>query len=136
MRIALRRLPFMIVTLAVASAAAAQEKAPSYEPKQAFEEADGNQDGVVDQPELYARFTEVFFFNDKDKDGFLDVTEYQATRAADGNFQKADADGDGRISLREFYRASSLGAEEIDLNKDGVLTLEEVETAWRPAPAP
>ncbi len=88
MRIALRRLPFTIIALAVATSAVAAEKAPSYEPKQAFEEADGNQDGVVDQPELYARFTEVFFFNDKDKDGFLDVTEYQATRAQSGGFEK------------------------------------------------
>jgi Ca2+-binding EF-hand superfamily protein len=125
----------MMVTLAVATAAAAQEKAPSYEPKQAFEEADGNQDGVVDQPELYARFTEVFFFNDTNKDGYLDVTEYEATRAQPGGFEKADTDRDGRISLREFYRERSLSAEEIDLNKDGVLSLEEVETAWRPAPA-
>ena len=120
-----------LVHLAAPAAPAAEPVPTAYDPKQAFEEADANGDGVVDPPEFYDRMTEIFYLGDVNKDGTLDRAEHDAVVVIVTDFSVVDTNGDGKVSLIEFFRARQEVFEEVDTSRDGTLSEEEVVTGFR-----
>lgn len=112
--------------LACAGAARAGEQGPSYEPREAFQQADLDGDGYVDRREFHVRIVEVFFHADTDKDGYMTWEELRASVAFPDDFEGADRDGDGRIALHEFLRVRFEDYPIADVDGDGRLSLEEV----------
>lgn len=126
-----------IPLIAAAPAAFSADPIPlAYDPKVAFAESDGNNDGAIDPPEFYERMTEVFYLGDADKDGKLDPAEYDAVVVIREEFGAVDRSGDGKVTLIEFFRARDEVFEQVDANHDGSLSEEEVVVGFRGEGAP
>ena len=120
---------FLAALLLVAAGPAARAADPvpmKHDPKQAFDETDGNKDGVIDPPEFYERVTESFYFGDVDKSGTLEQGEYEAVVVIEKNFSSVDGNGDGKITMIEFFRSRGEVFDQVDTNEDGTLSEEEV----------
>jgi Ca2+-binding EF-hand superfamily protein len=112
--------------LVFGATARADAKDVQYDPKEAFEQADINDDGYVDRREFHVRIVEIFFHADGDKDGYMAWEELRGAVAFPDDFKDADTDGDGRIALHEFIQVRFRHYPMADANGDGRLSLEEV----------
>jgi Ca2+-binding EF-hand superfamily protein len=97
-------------------------------PRQAFENADTDNDGNVDVEEFRRRKIEIFVIMDANGDGFIVVAEVPEDHKS--KFDKVDENRDGRATLNEYlvYVMPAYWTEH-DTNKDNVLTIDEVEAA-------
>jgi len=90
----------------------------------AFELADQDGDGVVDEAELASDTAAGFSGLDLNGDEHLERTELESHDPAD--FNRVDTNGDGRLSFREVMTIKLKVLDETDANGDGVLSKEEV----------
>jgi hypothetical protein len=90
----------------------------------AFDAADANGDGVLDEAELAADAASAFSGLDQNRDYALEPQEFDQTVQANG-FEGIDADGDGRLTFDEVmaHKLDQLG--QADQNADGVISLDE-----------
>jgi Ca2+-binding EF-hand superfamily protein len=90
----------------------------------AFDAADTNQDGVIDEAELAGDAVSAFSGQDRNRDNVLEPGEFDKTVDA-ARFEEIDADGDGRLSFDEVmaYKVDQL--DQADQDGDGVLSLNE-----------
>jgi Ca2+-binding EF-hand superfamily protein len=90
----------------------------------AFELADQDGDGVINEAELASDTAAGFAGLDANGDESLEGNELKPHDPAD--FDRVDADGDGRLSFREVMTNKLKVLDEADANGDGVLSKEEV----------
>lgn len=90
----------------------------------AFDAADTNQDGVIDEAELAGDAVSAFSGQDRNRDNVLEPGEFDETVDA-ARFEEIDADGDRRLSFDEVmaYKVDQL--DQADQDGDGVLSLNE-----------
>lgn len=86
----------------------------------AFEMADLNGDGQIDEAELVNDAITGFVAVDTDGSGAIAADE-----AGEGGLGSADADGDGLLTLQEVMERKLAQMRAADANGDGVLSLEE-----------
>lgn len=90
----------------------------------AFELADQDGDGVINEAELASDTAAGFAGLDTDGDEDLEGNELKSHDPAD--FNRIDADGDGQLSFKEVMNNKLKVLDEADTNGDGVLSKEEV----------
>lgn len=111
-----------------------QTSPPTYNPRQAFAEADTNHDGAIDHEEFLARMTEVFYRADVNKDGVLTADEVAATLVETPDLKAAAAAHGGKLTLHEFLSVRFKEYDQVDTNHDGLLELDEVVAAYEKTP--
>jgi hypothetical protein len=145
----------LVLALASASGAAAQQQAPKPVTRaavagqldNAFAGADANHDGSLNvgeiqalenkelqqvQANLRARMQAQFKVLDTNKDGQLSLQEFsaaapnvKANETAAQLLQKLDTNHDGKISIAEFRAQRLAQFDKVDLNHDGTVTPDE-----------
>ena len=111
-----------------------QTNTPTYNPRQAFADADTNHDGAIDHEEFLERMTEVFYRADVNKDGVLTVDEVAATLVETPDLKAAAAAHGGKLTLHEFLSVRFKEYDQVDTNRDGLLELDEVVAAYEKTP--
>jgi hypothetical protein len=124
----------VVVIALLGGIARGQTNTPTYNPRQAFADADTNHDGAIDHDEFLARMTEVFYRADVNKDGVLTVDEVSATLVETPDLKAAAALHGGKLSLHEFLSARFKDYDLVDTNHDGLLELDEVVAAYEKTP--
>lgn len=112
-----------VVFIMMPSFGFAEETSHSFS-QAAFEAADQNNDGVIDETEYVSDFVAGFMALDDDKD-----RKIHAKELADHDpqsFAKSDTNQDGYLSLDEVMEIKLENFETADANSDGVLSLQEV----------
>ena len=89
----------------------------------AFDLADQDGDGTVNEAELAADTAAGFAGLDANGDEQLEAGELEPHDPAD--FNRVDADGDGRLSFNEVMNNKLEVLDEADANDDGLLSREE-----------
>ena len=90
----------------------------------AFELADQDGDGVIDEAEFAADTAAGFAGLDANGDEHLEASELAPHDPAD--FNRVDGGGDGRLSFQEVMTDKLRVLEEADTDGDGVLSMAEV----------
>jgi Ca2+-binding EF-hand superfamily protein len=90
----------------------------------AFDAADTNGDGIVDEAELTADAASAFSGLDRNRDNVLERDELDQTVDGTG-FDQIDADGDGQLTFDELMAHKLDQMEQADQNADGVLSPDE-----------
>jgi Ca2+-binding EF-hand superfamily protein len=101
----------------------------AYDVKAAFDETDGNDDGLIEIDEYFDRLIEIYFHGDADKNGTLSPEEFARAVVINEPFAEVDRNGDGKLDRREFVRARLPIFLSTDSDKDGALSMAEVEAA-------
>lgn len=127
----LRPLRTSLLTIAIATsvALALVPSAQATEDEQmaselAFELADQDGDGVINEAETASDTAAGFAGLDTDGDQYLKADELEAHDPE--AFIRIDVDGDGRLSFKEVMNNKLKVIDEADANGDGVLSKEEV----------
>jgi Ca2+-binding EF-hand superfamily protein len=90
----------------------------------AFDAADSDRDGVINEAEMTRDAAVGFAALDKDGSGTLAVGELAPHDPA--QFRKVDADGDGLLTFREVMTNKVRALNEGDRNQDGGLSFDEM----------
>ncbi len=99
----------------------------------AFEKADRNKDGKIDQSEFEKAVDKKFREYDKNKDGVLDLSEMRDVHKShrdmdvEKEFKDMDSNQDGKVDLKEFKDSAKKRFQEHDRNGDGVVDRPEID---------
>lgn len=129
----MRRMAMVLGALLAAAplVRAAEAEITTTGPSTAMDQADTNDDGVIDHAEYHDRQADVFFLVDVDKDGKVTATELGEVDT--DRFVAADQNRDGTLSLREFTAARFKDFDAADGDDDEVLTAVEIDAAAKDA---
>ncbi len=111
------------IFIVMISFAGAEEASNSFS-QAAFEAADQNDDGVIDEAEYVSDFVTGFVALDDDKDRKIHKNEL--ANHDPKTFATSDLNQDGYLSLDEVMSIKLKDFETADANSDGVLSLQEV----------
>lgn len=111
------------VLMVISSFAGAEEASNSFS-QAAFEAADQNNDGVIDEAEYVSDFVTGFVALDDDKNRKIHKNEL--ANHDPKTFSASDLNQDGYLSLDEVMSIKLKDFETADANSDGVLSLQEV----------
>jgi len=118
----------ILVVIALAGQVAlATPAAAQMEPdiaRAAFEAADADGDGVIDEAELSSDAASAFSGLDRNGDSFLEADEFEPSVDGAG-LREIDASGDGRLTFDEVMAHKLDQMSRADQNGDGVISLDE-----------
>jgi len=114
----------MVAMLAGSAAAQLDDGLPMSAEGFAFDAADTDGDGLIDEAELARDAAAGFTALDEDGDGLLTPDELGEHDPA--LFERVDADGDGALSFDEVMDNKLRGFEAADRDGDGALSFEEM----------
>jgi len=89
-----------------------------------FEQADRDNNDVIDYEEFREHMTEVFYHADVDRDGTLEGDELNIMNKA--RVPDSDTDGDSELELREFLNTTGADFRSADRNRDNLLSEDEL----------
>ncbi len=109
----------------------------AYAGDDAFNQADTNKDGKIDQQEFDQAVEKKFKSYDLNNDGVLDMSEIRDVQKDHKDtdvvkeFESMDANKDGKVDMEEFKASAHERFKEYDRNNDGYMDRPEVDYRTR-----